>query len=235
MKILDVKQGSVDWLIARSGIPTASEFDALLTPKFKVKTGDGPRTYLCKKLAEAWQGGPLMATQGAWAMEQGQILETEAIPWYSLEFNKDVQRVGFITSDDGKYGCSPDGLVAADCGIEIKCPQLHTHVGYVLDGVVPDEYTVQVHGSMFVTGFPRWQFLSYRRHFPHLLITVERDEEIQEKIAEAIGTFQESFDDAWSILCDRNGGAPKRRVWTPPSPEPEPAAPYVMAQDDIIP
>jgi Na+/alanine symporter len=59
MKIHEAGQGSVEWMQARSGIPTASEFDALVTPKWKVKTGDGPKTYLAKKLAEWWLGGPL--------------------------------------------------------------------------------------------------------------------------------------------------------------------------------
>lgn len=228
-------------MIARSGIPTASEFDALLTPKFKVKTGDGPRTYLCKKLAEKWQGGPLMATTGAWAMEQGHLLETEAIPWFSAFYDKDVQRVGFITTEDGFAGCSPDGLLSNDegeieRGIEIKCPQLHTHVGYVLDGIVPEEYLVQVHGGMYVTGLEKWTFLSYRRHFPPLVIEVERDDEIQDKIAEALDKFAEDFNDAWATLIRRNGSPPPPRTWTPePKEEREERAPFVTAEDDFVP
>ena len=50
-------QGSIEWMQARAGIPTASEFDNLVTPKWEVRTGQMPKTYLARKLAEWWQGG----------------------------------------------------------------------------------------------------------------------------------------------------------------------------------
>lgn len=209
MKIVPVEQGSVDWMLARAGIPTASEFDQLLTPEFKIRSGEMPRTYLAKKVAEKWLGAPLPASN-VFDMDQGQILEQEAKPFYELQYGEQIRSVGFITSDDGTVGCSPDGLLGDDCGIEIKCPAIHTHLGYLLSGQLPKEYAAQVHGAMFVTERPRWKFLSYRRHFPPLLVTVERDEEIQSKIAEAITRFTKQMEVAMKFLEDLNGGPPKR-------------------------
>jgi hypothetical protein len=57
VKIVDVVQGSADWLQVRAGIPTCSEFDALISPLGKIRTGEGPQTYLARKLAEKWIGG----------------------------------------------------------------------------------------------------------------------------------------------------------------------------------
>lgn len=211
MKIHEVDQGSLEWMQLRAGIPTASELDALLTPKWKIKTGAGPQTYLEKKLAEWWQGGPLPGFSGAFDMEQGQILETEARPWYALTYNVDIQRVGFITTDDGTAGCSPDGLINGS-GLEIKCPQAHTHVGYLLAGVLPDEYAAQVHGSLFVTGLPAWRFVSYRRGFPPLVLEVERDEEICETISNALALFQEQLEEGKGRMIEINGEPPRHTL-----------------------
>lgn len=196
MKIVECVQRSTAWMKARAGIPTASEFGRLVTPKWKIRIGEGPRTFLCEKLAEAITGMPLPQRSVFGALEQGTILEDEALPWFEFAYSVDVTRVGFCTTDDGRVGCSPDGLIGDDGGIEIKCPQPQTHVAYLLDGVVPDDYVAQVHGSMFVTGRPWWQFLSYCRGFPPLLLTVQRDDEIQRTIAQALSLFLKEFDDS---------------------------------------
>ncbi len=209
-------------MIARSGIPTASEFDALVTPAFEIRKGEMPKTYLAKKIAEWWQGGPLPFCS-AFSMEAGQILEDEAKPWYELEFGEEIQRVGLCLTDDERVGASPDGLIGEDCGIELKCPEAHTHVKYLLGGELPKDYAAQVHGAMFVTGRPAWRFISYRRHFPPLVLTVERDETIQCQIADAIESFLAAFESAQARLVEINGGPPKRSA--PPKPQPEYAAP----------
>lgn len=214
MKIHDVEQGSVPWLQLRSGIPTASDFDALVTPLGKVRTGDGVKSYLAKKVAEAWQGGPLLEFN-SFDMEAGQILENEARPWAEIRLGCDIKQVGFITSDDGKIGCSPDGLIGDDCGIEIKCPKVETHTRYLLDGKLPQDYVAQVQGSMFVTGYTQWKFLSYRRRFPNLVLTVEKDEEFHAALDEALADFLERFDAAMKRMEEINGG-PRPKRYTPP-------------------
>lgn len=222
MKIHDVQQNSLEWLMLRCGVPTASEFDQLLTPEFEIRKGEMPKTYLARKVAEAW-GGPLPGYNTI-DMEMGSILEKEAIPYFELKTNIDVSRVGFVTTDDGAVGCSPDGLIGADGGIEVKCPDAHTHVKYLLNGGLPKEYAAQVHGSMFVTGRAWWRFLSYRRNFPPLSIIVERDERIQTKIGEALEPFLMKMKGAMAWLEQSNGAPPKRwkAEFFTAAPEPEP-------------
>ena len=184
----DIEQGTLAWDMLRLGKPTASEFDNILTPKFEARKGEMPFTYLAKKVAEAFRGKPLPA---AWTfqMEQGTILEDEARSWLELEHDLSVEQVAFIESDDHKVGCSPDGLIGDDGGLELKCPEAHTHVKYLMRGVLPDEYANQVHGSMYVTGRKWWKFLSYRRGFPPFLLTVQRDEIVIQKIHDAVSDF----------------------------------------------
>lgn len=214
MKIIPVEQNSLDWLMARSGIPTCSEFDNLLTPKFEIRKGQTPETYLARKVAEAWIGGPLPGFMTI-DMELGKIREEEAIPWYEFEMTEKVERVGLVTTDDGRIGCSPDGLIGDDGGIEVKCPEAHTQVRYLLEGGVPDQYLAQVHGAMFVTGRKWWRFLSYRRGFPPVMVLVERDEKIQATIGEALSGFLAKFHAAINKLEQINDGPPKRNVYKP--------------------
>lgn len=219
MKIHNVEQGSVEWMHLRAGIPTASEFDALITPLGEVRTGEGPKTYLAKKVAEAWQGGPLLEFN-VFDMEAGKVLEEEARPRFEADNNCDVISVGFITTDDGRIGCSPDGLIGDNCGLEIKCPKVETHVGYLLRGTLPKDYVAQVQGSMFVTGYKKWKFLSYRRRFPNLMLTIAPDDKIQKALKEALGAFKDNFDAAMKRMEEINGGP--RPVFRRPAPPAEP-------------
>lgn len=195
----EFEQGSSAWLSARAGIVTASEMSSLVTPKFKIREGAGVQSYLAQKVAEKWMGGPLMGFS-SFEMEQGEIVEDEARAWLALELGKEIEEVGLCLSDDGRCGCSPDGIIDGNIGLELKCPQPTNHVKWLLAGGVPEDHIVQVHFGMFVTGFSEWEFLSYRRNFPPLRVTVKRDEEIQKVLREALETFLRNFDEAFSKL-----------------------------------
>lgn len=199
MIIHPCEQNTLEWLNLHLGIPTASGLDNLITPTGEIRKGEMPKTYLFKKVAESWRGRPLLDLN-TFSTEQGMIIEEEARPFFELETDQKVRQVGFIMTDDGKFGCSPDGLIGEDNGIEIKCPAAHTHVKYLVNGELPPEYVPQVHGSMYVTGFPRWTFLSYRRGFPPLILEIKRDETIIAAISEALGEFHAKFEDAKSRL-----------------------------------
>jgi len=196
MKIHNVEQYTSEWNHLHIGLPTASGLDNLLDSNWKLRTGETPKTYLHKKLAESWRGKPLIdLSASSFAMEQGLVLEDEVRPWFEFTFGKKLDRVGFITTDDGKFGCSPDAMLLNEkIGLEIKSPAAHTHVKYLLGGGVPKEYLAQVHGSMFATGYGKWVFLSYRRGFPVLYLEVERDEAIQLAIGEAVTKFHSDFE-----------------------------------------
>lgn len=196
MKEYDCCQGEAEWATVRLGKVTASEADNLLTPEFKIRTGEMPKTYLARKLAEAVLQRPLEGFS-SFETENGQLLEQEARSWFAFEFTgTKVRNVGFIEHDDGRCGCSPDALLDEDNGLELKAPQPTNHVKYLLDGTLPKDYAVQVHFSMYVTGRPKWTFVSYRRKFRPFVLTVKRDEEIMRKIGECLAAFYAEFDKA---------------------------------------
>jgi hypothetical protein len=214
MKIHPYPQGSAEWMLARAGIPTASEFKNLVTPLWKVRKGEMPLTYMAEKLAEWWLGGPLPGF-GTWATEQGQVLEQEAIPWFELETGATVTRPGLITTDDGCIGCSPDGIIGQDFGLEVKCLEPTNHVKLLLTGDISD-YLAQIHGGMLVTGFRKWVFLAYRRGFPNLILEIEHDEKIQQVLAEALHVWLGEFESGKMRLEELNGG-PKRGTASTPA------------------
>jgi hypothetical protein len=126
-------------------------------------------------------------------VQRGNALEDEARRYYEQRTGYEVTQVGFVTHDTGGFGCSPDGLIYKSrlCehagnitivddvpahGLEIKCPMPETHMRYLLDGKLPDDYELQVHMSMAVTGLNRWDFLSYCPGEAQLLLTIERTE-----------------------------------------------------------
>lgn len=225
----DIAQGSVDWQILRSGKITASEVDALISPLGEIRRGEGVTTYLSQKLCERWTGGPLMSLQGVFDCEQGIFLEERAKPAFTLHTGIDIENVSFIETDDGRAGCSPDGIIGKESGVELKAPRTDTHLRYLLSGKLPKIYVSQVQFSMFVTGCKTWHFFSYNRSLPPLHLVVERDEKFHESLGKALSAFLKAMDDGWNRICELNGGPPQRRKVSAPAPTPEPA----MA--DVIP
>lgn len=195
MKIISCDQGSTEWALARAGVVTASEADSLITPKFAVRKGDGLQTYLHQKLA-----GRVMGYEGdgggTFAMNQGKVMEELALPWFEFQFGVSIRRVGLCLSDDGKTGCSPDGLIGENSGIEVKCPTPPVHLRYLLANRVPDDYLAQVHFSMYVTGRTQWVFVSYSPHLPPLVVNVVRSPEAITAIETALKEFVPALDAA---------------------------------------
>lgn len=199
MKTYDFEQYSPQWWTARLGIPTASAFSQIMTPKFAPRDGQMPETYMYEKLAEKVMGFA-QDQGGSFASNQGAILEGEAMPFLAFTQGLDLRKVGFCTTDDGRVGCSPDFLAGEDGGGEIKCPQPTAHIRYLLENKVPEQYLAQVHGSLYVTGKKFWVFMSYSRNFPALIVRVERDEKIMQAIQGALHGWLTKFDAALSQI-----------------------------------
>jgi len=206
MKILKCEQGSAEWFKHRVGVVTASEFKNLVSTKWEIRTGEMPKSYLARKLAEWWLKGPLPGGGETYAMETGILLEERARPWYELERGVKVDRVGFILSDCGRWGCSPDGLIGEEGGLEIKCPQPATQISYLLlqrnGPTIPPDYEPQVFFSLWLTGRAWWDFLSYCPGLPPVLVRVEAAQH-KEKFAvieKALAKFDVEFESAKKYL-----------------------------------
>jgi hypothetical protein len=199
MKIFDMPQLSPEWFEARKGIPTASSFDKILTPK-KGEASSSQEDYLCELVAERLALVPPADRPMNGAMRHGVDFEAEARRWFEFETDAEVRQVGFVTTDCGRFGCSPDGLLLGPdgefvAGLELKCPQGKTHVKYLLDGTLPTEYRCQVHGALIVTGLPLWHFVSYAPGLAPLHVEV-RPDAFTEKLRAALEVFDDRLQGA---------------------------------------
>lgn len=187
MIVLDIEQGTEEWQKARLGIPTASNFDKIVTTKGDLSKQS--KKYLYTLASEQVTGVKEEGyTNGV--MQRGNELEQEARDFYELTQSATIEKVGFVYSDESKsVGASPDGFVGEEGGIEIKCPLAHTHVGYLLGKKLPTEYIQQVQGNLFVTGRKWWDFVSYYPGMKPLIVRVVPDLEFHKSLKEALEKF----------------------------------------------
>lgn len=191
MLLVDCIQGTPEWRAARCGIATASGFaDVLAT----IKNGEAAarRNYRAKLVVERLTGKVIDTFQSA-AMKQGVEREPLARDAYMVHSGNLVQQVGFMRHDTLEAGASPDGLIDDDGGLEIKCPELATHLAYLRLKAEPPEYTAQIQGCMWISGRAWWDFASFNPDFPpHLQLVVRRvprDEKYIAGLALAVELF----------------------------------------------
>lgn len=185
MKIIDCKQGTPEWLAARAGIPTASCFDKIVTPK-ELKPSASARGYAMHLLAEYYTGSPI-ETEGSGFMERGTDMEAEAVGWYAMQTGADVKPAGFCLHDEGIAGCSPDRLVGEDGLLEVKCPGMVKHLTYLMFGF--DDYRLQVQGQLWITGRAWCDKLSYHPTLDKVVKRIERDDEVIKALDEGVRSF----------------------------------------------
>ena len=107
---LDMPQGSLAWMEARLGIPTASNFDKLITPGGKPSSS--AEKYAWKCVAEQILNHPIQEKEEASGfMERGTIMQKNARAFYELQRDVETEEVGFMLRDNRRAGCSPDLLV----------------------------------------------------------------------------------------------------------------------------
>lgn len=192
MRIIDVIQGSEAWEQIRKGLPTASNFSRIVTPA-RGQLSSAWTGYAATLMAEL-SGAvvPMMPTQ--W-MDWGTEQEPYAVAAYEKLTGLKTEVVGFVFPDDhGRYGCSPDRLVAHDGLLEVKCPKPETLVEYHVNGEFPGEYRPQVQGQLYITNREWCDFFVYHPQLKPFLIRVERDEKYIANLAVALEEFCDNLD-----------------------------------------
>ncbi len=170
MKVYNFEQYSDEWRDLHLGKITASKFKNIITPG---KASSTQHKLYLEDLAAETVYRVKSASYQSRAMKHGTELEPEARALYTAFYAEgEVKEVGFCRHDacyngltfafSGLIGCSPDGLVGEDGGLEIKCRErigLHGRVqrkGEILSQDIP-----QVQGSLWITGRDYWDYMSY--------------------------------------------------------------------------
>lgn len=175
LQIFDCEQNTDEWMRARAGVATASEFH---TVKAKGKTPGTPsitrRKYMLTLIGERIAGVSPFERFKNGNMDRGHEFEEQARAAYSMISGNEITRVGFVRRGD--IGWSPDGLVGTDGGVELKTKQYDLHLECLLKGEVPSEHIPQCQGALLVSG-RRWiDFQSYSPGLPTFIKRVHRDE-----------------------------------------------------------
>ena len=190
---LDCEQGSAEWHKARLGIPTASRFSEIMTKGLKLSASADKYIY---KLLGEWALGQPNDSYVSQFMQRGIELEPKAVEYYEMIKGVETTLVGFCTTDDGLVGCSPDRLVGIGGGLEIKVPEIGTHIGYLAEPEhLEKTYKAQVQGALYVTDAGHWDILSYNPELPAVMIRCYRDEEYIAALDSALNQFNERMAD----------------------------------------
>lgn len=171
MKIHEVTQGTAEWLRLRVGKITGTRLKDLMA-KDNLSLVDEMIAENVSGLVENSFVSP--------AMELGIVREPIARQLYEETTNNKVIEIGFITSDKFDFvGCSPDGLIKKDekyiGGLEIKCPGIKSHVKYLRQQQIPNEYKYQVYNYFLCADSIEWlDFVSYCPEFKNKPLFIHR-------------------------------------------------------------
>jgi len=213
VKIIDCEQGSAAWLRARLGIPTASQFHRIVTPA-KWQLSKQARGYAFRLAAELLLNQVTESIEGIEWMERGQELEPAALRMYEFEQEVATAGVGFLTTDDGRIGATPDRLIVGKpAALELKCPAPWTHLQYMIDGFGAD-YLPQAQGQIFVGEFDFVVRYSYHPSMPPVLAHTFRDDEQQKMLRQALADFLDMRDEILERARRHGLFAERRRLAT---------------------
>lgn len=199
-----MQQGSAEWQAARLGIPTASRFDNIITPK-KLTPSSQAKGYMCTLLAERYLGYPVEEFTSEW-MERGKELEPEAAKAYAFATGRELEQVGFILDDSRRWGCSPDRLVKGGGLLEIKCLSASNHVAALL-GHYDNEYMAQRQGQLWVAEEPWVDLFFFNPAFPSHLVRCGRDPQFIDALSRYVPAFCDDLERAWEQLNGGPGGS----------------------------
>lgn len=125
------------------------------------KPSEAALNYAFNLAVERISGKPLDEGFETWSMRRGNELEPMARMEHELQTGLFVKRAGFITTDDGAFGASADGLIGEDGGSEYKCflapEKLRSfHIDNDASGIMD-----QVQGCMWISGRKFWHVGMY--------------------------------------------------------------------------
>lgn len=191
MSLLELQQGSTEWLQARCGSLGASSVHEAVA---RTKTGWGASraNLMARLIAERLTGIPQETYQNA-AMLRGSEKEPEARDMYAFMFDTEVREVGLALHPtiEGTHA-SPDGLVGDDGLVEIKSPNSATHIETLLTEKIDRKYIIQMNWQMRCCDRQWCDFVSFDDRLPaDLQLWVKRVHRDDDLISELEGQVAE--------------------------------------------
>lgn len=174
----NIIQGSPEWIAIRKGKMTASHAQEI------GNMGKGLDTYIYEVMAGQYSSGEIDFYSNK-HMERGVELESTARAMFELENNCKVQQVGFVEYNEF-VGCSPDGFLQEDGGVEIKCHEDVRHFKMIIGGEqeIESKYLWQIQMNLLITGRKYWLYIAYNPNFQKSLLVFKilPDPEMHKKL-----------------------------------------------------
>jgi hypothetical protein len=185
---LDHAQGTAEWLSARYGRFTASEF-GMFVMRRDAKAKTAFENNIMTKLGEFIDQDDCAPSYEDYNMKRGTRLEPYALAAYAAHTSNEVEKVGLAIHTELPLGFSADAMVNQRAfGLELKAPTAKIQLLRIREKVVPSDYMCQIHGSMFLAGSPHWDFFSWHPKLPAFYIRVHRDT-FTEELGQGLLTF----------------------------------------------
>ena len=148
---------------------------------------------MAQLIAERLTGVPQETYQSS-AMQWGIETEPQARNAYAFFSGITVEHAAFIPHPTIEMsGCSPDGLVADDGLVEIKCPNTATHIDTLLGDPIEKKYILQMQWQMECTGRQWCDFVSFDPRLPSDLQLrtqrIIRDQSLIDNLSSEIQSF----------------------------------------------
>lgn len=230
MITLNFPQGSIDWITSRLWRLTASDMKANITATGSLSRSEPAMRAIDKLIAGLDLAAVIQATNlenlddrqlktymahwtgdkfmGSVHTERGKDVEADALAALSEAIGENITDVGMCVMGDnvnGVVSCSPDGLIYKNgklyAGCEVKSPCLCNYYRHVADGVLPEEYALQVHAGMAICETDRWFFGSYFPNKPIFAKEVKRDA-FTEKLHASLLAFKDLYEDRYNKLTN---------------------------------
>ncbi len=206
----DAAQGTELWLKLKLGVISGSCASQLVAKK-----GSETRlTYLCDLVSQVCTG--VIEEMNFKQMEWGKQHEGAARSTYEFVTDKVISQVPFVFKDENhREGCSPDGLIDGERGLEIKCPwDSANYIKFFVAEKIKPEWDWQNQFNLRVLGADEWDFVQYdprMKKNPIKIVTIKKDSEKQVILNDAVPAFIEdmdkmlaqvgvSFGDQWRLL-----------------------------------
>lgn len=190
----DLEQRSDEWFRYKAGKISASRMDAVVAAHNTASY----QNYLWELVVETITGEITPPSFRSDDTDRGNELEDDARGVYEVATGSLITTVGFIDHPTiPMCGCSPDGLVGDNGGVEIKSPKIAHHAKTVLEGFIKPGYRRQIQWNIDTTQREWWDYVSYCPglvgHEKHI-IRVYRDEKMIAELTEAVLDLRNEVD-----------------------------------------
>lgn len=206
--IFDFEQNSPEWVEARRGIPTASNFSSVMAESKEMAM----RTKYLRRLVIERYSGKVLETFKSARMDDGHRQEPLIRSAYAFMTNQKPTRVGFVRRalpSGVVVGCSPDSFLGDDGLLEIKSADPDILLGFIESGKFPGVHRAQVQGGLFVCK-RRWAAIAIgcfpedapARAFPLFIKTVQRDDAYIAELSAKVEKFDREVGEGLRRLED---------------------------------